>query len=534
MSGQDRITLSLRASTREAVAPTQGGRTNPFLLMPITLFFLLLGFAVLRAPNLMTSAGIGSAIIVATPLILATYALMAVVIAGRGTVDLSVGPLIGFINVTMIQLHVAGDLDNIFAVIGYALFVGALYQFIFALIVIYVRVQPIIVSLSGYLALSGINLVILPRPGGVAPTWMATWGLGTTIFSPVLLIFALATLAWILFTQTAFYTHLRLMGSDERAVYASGVPIFAVRIGAHLISGGFAGLASICFTALISSGDPSQGTTYTLIAVTALVLGGASLAGGRGGVFGSFLGAVNLYLITFGLATFSFGAVCGMVFGHLWSLAWPGTPGATDALIGAGAVAGGALLAACSSGSSSATATTAAGASTTGKLTGDLAVAALAASLENLAVAAYGDVLAAAAANKLGTVPPAVGNFVTTVKAQHTQHAQAWNSAIVASGHKAITGPDQALVPTVNQTFAQVTDVTGAAKLALTLENVAAQTYQTAIAAVKATSSIKVAASIQPVEMQHAAILYFVLGQYPVPNAFNPVSDARPLTDYTG
>lgn len=313
MSGQDRITLSLRASTREAVAPTQGGRSNPFLLMPITLFFLLLGFAVLRAPNLMTSAGIGSAIIVATPLILATYALMAVVIAGRGTVDLSVGPLIGFINVTMIQLHVAGYLDNIFAVIGYALFIGALYQFIFALIVIYVRVQPIIVSLSGYLALSGINLVILPRPGGVAPTWMATWGLGTTIVSPVLLILALATLAWILFTRTAFYTHLRLMGSDERAVYASGVPIFAVRIGAHLISGGFAGLASICFTALISSGDPSQGTTYTLIAVTALVLGGASLAGGRGGVFGSFLGAVNLYLITFGLATFSFGAVQSFV-----------------------------------------------------------------------------------------------------------------------------------------------------------------------------------------------------------------------------
>ncbi len=204
-------------------------------------------------------------------------------------------------------------------------------------------------------------------------------------------------------------------------------------------------------------------------------------------------------------------------------------------LIGAGAVAGGALLAACSSGSSSSTtSTTAAGASTTGKLTGDLAVAALAASLENLAVAAYGDVLTAAAAHKLGTVPPAVGTFVTTVKAQHTQHAQAWNSAIIAAGHKAVTGPDKALVPTVTQTFAQVTDVAGAAKLALTLENVAAQTYQTAIAAVKATSSVKVAASIQPVEMQHAAILYFVLGQYPVPNAFNPVTSARPLTDYTG
>lgn len=291
----------------------KGGRSNPFLLMPISLFFVLLGFAVLRSPSLITSAGIGSAIIVATPLILATYALMATVISGRGTVDLSIGPLIGFVNVTLIQLHGAGVLENPFAVFGYAVLAGASYQFVFALIVIYVRVQPIIVSLSGYLALSGMNLVILPRPGGTAPQWMADWGLGTSIFSPVLLILVLASLGWILFSQTAFYTHLRLMGSDERAAYTSGVPIFVVRIGAHLISGCFAGLAAITFTALISSGDPSQGTTYTLIAVTALVLGGASLAGGRGGVFGSFLGAINLYLITFVLATFSFGAVQSFV-----------------------------------------------------------------------------------------------------------------------------------------------------------------------------------------------------------------------------
>lgn len=209
-------------------------------------------------------------------------------------------------------------------------------------------------------------------------------------------------------------------------------------------------------------------------------------------------------------------------------------------LIGAGAVAGGALLAACSSGSSSSTTTTAGksgSSSTTGKsakLTGDLAVAALAASLENLAVAAYGDVLTAAGANKLGTVPPAVATFAATAKAQHMQHAQAWNSAIVAAGHSAITTTDPVLTPIVTKDFAKVTDVTGAANLALTLENTAAQTYQSAVSAVKATSSIKVAASIQPVEMQHAAILYFVLGKYPVPNAFNPLTDARPLSDYTG
>ena len=205
-------------------------------------------------------------------------------------------------------------------------------------------------------------------------------------------------------------------------------------------------------------------------------------------------------------------------------------------LIGAGAVVGGAVLAACGSSSSSSTTSSTAGGSGSGSatLTGDLAVAALAASLENLAVAAYGDVLTAAGAGKLGTVPPAVATFVTTVKGQHAQHAQAWNSAIMAAGHPAVTGPDKALVPTVDRAFAKVTDVTGAAKLALSLEDIAAATYQSAISAVTAPSSVKVAASIQPVEMQHAAILNFVLGQYPVPNAFSPLTGARTLADYRG
>jgi hypothetical protein len=203
-------------------------------------------------------------------------------------------------------------------------------------------------------------------------------------------------------------------------------------------------------------------------------------------------------------------------------------------LIGAGAVAGGALLAACSSGSSSSGSTTTTGASRTGKLTGDLAIAALAASLENLAVAAYGDVLTAATAGKLGTVPPAVAMFATTVKGQHAQHAQAWNSAIDAAGHPAVTTTDPVLTPVITADFKKVTNVTGAAKLALQLEDAAAATYQSAIGAVKAMSAVQVAASIQPVEMQHAAILNFVLGQYPVPNAFSPLSGARPLSDYAG
>ncbi|MGA8259769.1 MAG: ABC transporter permease [Arenicellales bacterium] len=306
-------TAGQRSESASADARAGSSATGAYLLVPMLLFFILLIIAVLRSPSLVTADGIGSAIIVATPLILATYAIMPIAIAGRASVDLSVGPLIGFINVTLITLYDGKILSSPAEFFVYAIVVGLLYQLLMSLIIVYVRVQPIIVALSGYLAFSGINLVIMQRPGGVAPDWMMSWGLGTSIWSPVTAILVLATLAWVWFSRSAFYGHLHLMGSDERAAYTSGVRIYMVRIGAHLIGGVYAALAAITFTSLISSGDPTQGTTYTLIAVTALVLGGTSVAGGRGGVVGSLLGAVNIYLITYVLATFNFGAVQSFV-----------------------------------------------------------------------------------------------------------------------------------------------------------------------------------------------------------------------------
>ncbi len=290
-------------------ARQSGSGSNTYLLVPMFIFFILLIFAVIRGPNLISSAGIGSAVIVVAPLILATYALTMIVMAGRAGVDLSIGPLIGFINVGMIQLFAAGFMDSPIAFFLYAMGVGIAYQLLQGLIIIFVRVQPIIVSLSGYLTLVGLNLIIMRRPGGVAPDWMFPWGSGTTIFSAMLVILVLATIGWYIIARSAFFGHLRLMGSDERAAYTSGVPINLVRLGAHAIGGVYAGLAAIAFTSLISSGDPTQGTTYTLMAVTALVLGGANLAGGRGSAFGSLLGALNIYLITYVLSTFNFGMV---------------------------------------------------------------------------------------------------------------------------------------------------------------------------------------------------------------------------------
>lgn len=209
-------------------------------------------------------------------------------------------------------------------------------------------------------------------------------------------------------------------------------------------------------------------------------------------------------------------------------------------LAGAGLTIGGLVLAACgssSSKSSSTSTTKAAAASGSGgtKLTGDLAVAALATSLENLAVATYQGGIDAAMQGKLGTVPPAVVTFARTAQQQHRDHAAAWNAILTSAGKPKVTGVDTTVkTAVVDPAFAQVKDVPGLAKLALQLESVAAATYLESIGLVKGSGGIKIAASIHPVEMQHAAILNFLLGQYPVPMSFASTDGARTLSDTIG
>lgn len=151
---------------------------------------------------------------------------------------------------------------------------------------------------------------------------------------------------------------------------------------------------------------------------------------------------------------------------------------------------------------------------------GDLAVAQLAAGLEVLAVGTYGAALDAAGSGALGEVPPAVATFVTTAMAHHQAHLDAWNEVLTGAGEDEVTDPPADLKATVDEAFADVTDVTGAAQLALMLEQIAAATYLSAIPELEDTAAIGLASSIQPIDMQHVAVLLFVLGEYPVPDTF--------------
>ena len=192
----------------------------------------------------------------------------------------------------------------------------------------------------------------------------------------------------------------------------------------------------------------------------------------------------------------------------------------------AGAITLGAAVA-CSSGTSTSSSSSSAPASPTADTyTGDLKVVALAAALENLAVTAYNGALKAAGAGKLGVVPPSVAEFVTVAVKQHADHASAWNAVLTKNGKPAIMDAPLSITADQVAMLNAATSVPAVAKLALNLENAAAQTYTFAAANVGDAGGIMTAATIQPVETMHAAILSFVLGQYPVPDSFIKIDGA--------
>ncbi|MFD8321288.1 ferritin-like domain-containing protein [Kitasatospora purpeofusca] len=206
-------------------------------------------------------------------------------------------------------------------------------------------------------------------------------------------------------------------------------------------------------------------------------------------------------------------------------------------LLGAGGAAAALTLAACSSsgsggspapvaGSPSGSASGSPSGSASGQYTGDLKVVALATALENQAVGAYQAALDAAKAGRLGTVPPAVATFITTAMGQHADHAKVWNSVLTGAGKPAITDVPLSNQPATLKALGEATDVAAVAKLALSLEDQAAQTYLFATYNVTSPGGIATAATIAPVEAMHAAILNYVLGQYPVPDDFLPVDKA--------
>lgn len=265
------------------------------------LLAILIAVNLLLNPARFHPAAWGALIGLAAPLIGAALASAPVILAGRGGIDISVGPLMGFVNAMVIQLlFLRLGMSSPLVIVPAALLIGAIVGAANGFLATIVRIQPIVATLGTYLILTGMTLTVLPAPIGPAPGWLKAMA-GPWSALPL----ALILLFWWLVRQAPYYDQLMAVGSDDRAAYTAGVPVTKVRFIAYVMTGILAACAGLMLTALIGSADPNIGPTYTLIAIAAVALGGVSLAGGRGGLAGAAIGAVDIFLLQSVLTAFN-------------------------------------------------------------------------------------------------------------------------------------------------------------------------------------------------------------------------------------
>ncbi|AIE85632.1 ABC transporter permease [Fimbriimonas ginsengisoli] len=209
-----------------------------------------------------------------------------------GGIDLSAGSLLGLLNcVTAMWLSkgVSGP-----ATIAYVLLIGTVVGAILGFLIGVTKLQPFVVTLAGMVSLRGIAYVYThsANVSGIsnALDWITHPVLGVPISGWILVLFTLVGAT--LLKQTVFGRRTYAVGGNAEASHYAGVPVSRVRIGAYAINGFCIGLAALLFTARVRNGQPSAGLGYELDAITAAVIGGTSLLGGFGNVWGTFIGAL--------------------------------------------------------------------------------------------------------------------------------------------------------------------------------------------------------------------------------------------------
>ncbi len=217
-----------------------------------------------------------------------------------GGIDLSVGGIVDVTN-SVAARFMQDSPASIVGVSITVLAVGAFAGFTNGLLVVYGRLQPIIVTLATLAIWEGIALLVLPQQGGSIPpvlTAVLAGQLPVLTFLPCsLVIVVLLVAGWQFLRRTRFLTAVYAVGNDERAARANGISVARAKLGAYTMAGTCAGAAGLYFAAANTSGDATSGTPFTLTSIAAVVLGGVSLFGGRGSAIGSLAGAFILTLL---------------------------------------------------------------------------------------------------------------------------------------------------------------------------------------------------------------------------------------------
>ncbi|MEU3738138.1 ABC transporter permease [Streptomyces sp. NPDC032198] len=221
---------------------------------------------------------------------------MALAIGSEG-VDLSVGSVMA-LSTSLLSLYLGYGtwIAIIVAVIG-----GAVIGIANGSLIAFIGVQPIVATLALMVAGRGLALVLLPQLKDVRDPTMASLGSGAVLGIPylVLIAAALALLVAFVVRRTTFGRQLLAIGDSRPAARLAGLPVRRVLILVYVCSGALAAIAGVLATARLTASDPtSLGNLMELSAITAVVVGGTPLSGGRVRIGGTVAGAVLIQLLT--------------------------------------------------------------------------------------------------------------------------------------------------------------------------------------------------------------------------------------------
>lgn len=221
-----------------------------------------------------------------------------------GGIDLSVGSILAFSGVLTGDLIVKG-MDPILAVLlGCVL--GALMGAINGLFVTFGKVAPFIATLATMTLFRGLAMTYTngnPITGVGTDYSFQLFGKGYFLGIPIPVVTMLIAFGvlWTVLHKTAFGRQTYAIGGNEKAARISGIKVNRVKMIIYSVSGLMAALAGAILTSRLNSAQPGAGTSYELDAIAAVVLGGTSLAGGKGRIFGTLIGVLIIGVLNNGL-----------------------------------------------------------------------------------------------------------------------------------------------------------------------------------------------------------------------------------------
>ncbi len=272
-------------------------------LTTVIALIILMAVITIINSNFLTANNLLNLLLQVTSNALIAFGMTFVILTGG--IDLSVGSILALSSALTAGLLGSGMPVTLAILIS--LILGCILGVMNGLLISYGKLAPFIVTLATMTIFRGATLVYTngnPITKGLSDTFLFQFlgqGYIVGIPFPVIIMFIVFIILYVLLHKTAFGKSVYAIGGNEKAAYISGVKLNKVKIIIYSISGIMASISGLIITSRLSSAQPTAGASYEMDAIAAVVLGGTSLSGGKGRILGTLIGALIIGVLNNGL-----------------------------------------------------------------------------------------------------------------------------------------------------------------------------------------------------------------------------------------